>query len=478
VAIAVFNPEGEFVQASGRAEEMIGLERDEITDRTYNDPAWDITTPEGEPIPDEELPFARVMATGEPVRDVEHTIKWPNGERRLLSVSGAPLRSPDGELEGAVFHINDITEQREIEQRFRGVFENAGLGIALIDESGAIFEANPALESMLGYEAGELQNVHLEHLTHPEHLDADKQRYQELIAGERDQYQLEKRYLRQDGEAFWGYLTVSRREVTDGFQVVSMVENIDDRKQQEQQLRAAKEEAERMSRLKSAFLANMSHEIRTPLTSILGFAEMIGEQVADDAEGTIPQHAHLIEKSGRRLLNTLDRVLNLSRLEAGEMNFSAGALDLAAEVKDTARQFGPQAEEAGVELQMEIGEGPIWCRADKDGLQVVLRNLLSNAIKYTESGGTVWVRTRADDETVVLEVEDTGIGMDPEETDELFEAFVQESEGIGREYEGTGLGLTVAHRIVDEMGGFIEVETRKGGGSCFTVRLPKAEDAT
>ena len=86
--------------------------------------------------------------------------------------------------------------------------------------------------------------------------------------------------------------------------------------------------------------------------------------------------------------------------------------------------------------------------------------------------------TRADDETVVLEVEDTGIGMDPEETDELFEAFVQESEGIGREYEGTGLGLTVAHRIVDEMGGFIEVETRKGGGSCFTVRLPKAEDAT
>ena len=478
VAIAVFNPEGEFVQASGRAEEMIGLERDEITDRTYNDPAWDVTTPEGEPIPDEELPFARVMATGEPVRDVEHTIKWPNGERRLLSVSGAPLRSPDGELEGAVFHINDITEQREIEQRFRGVFENAGLGIALIDESGAIFEANPALESMLGYEAGELQNVHLEQLTHPEHLDADKQRYQELIAGERDQYQLEKRYLRQDGEAFWGYLTVSRREVTDGFQVVSMVENIDDRKQQEQQLRAAKEEAERMSRLKSAFLANMSHEIRTPLTSILGFAEMIGEQVADDPEGTISQHAHLIEKSGRRLLNTLDRVLNLSRLEAGEMNFSAGALDLAAEVKDTARQFGPQAEEAGVELQMEIGEGPIWCRADKDGLQVVLRNLLSNAIKYTESGGTVWVRTRADDETVVLEVEDTGIGMDPEETDELFEAFVQESEGIGREYEGTGLGLTVAHRIVDEMGGFIEVETRKGGGSCFTVRLPKAEDAT
>ena len=90
----------------------------------------------------------------------------------------------------------------------------------------------------------------------------------------------------------------------------------------------------------------------------------------------------------------------------------------------------------------------------------------------------MWVRTRADDETVFLEVEDTGIGMDPEETDELFEAFVQESEGIGREYEGTGLGFTVAHRIVDEMGGFIEVETRKGGGSCFTIRLPKAEEAT
>ncbi|PSQ83927.1 MAG: histidine kinase, partial [Bacteroidetes bacterium QH_2_63_10] len=115
---------------------------------------------------------------------------------------------------------------------------------------------------------------------------------------------------------------------------------------------------------------------------------------------------------------------------------------------------------------------------DAEGLRVVLRNLLSSAIKYTEHGGTAWVRTRADDEWALLKVEDTGIGMDPEQTDELFEAFTQESEGLARENEGTGLGLAVCRRAVEEMGGSIAVDTQKGEGSCFTVRLPKTDETS
>ncbi|MFB6272204.1 MAG: sensor histidine kinase, partial [Salinibacter sp.] len=125
----------------------------------------------------------------------------------------------------------------------------------------------------------------------------------------------------------------------------------------------------------------------------------------------------------------------------------------------------------------EAGGDPVWARADAGGLQIALRNLLSNAIKYTGEGGTVWVRVRQAGGMAVLEVEDTGIGTDPETVQGLFEAFKQASEGIRREYEGTGLGLTVTKEVLDQMGGSIEVETEKGEGSRFTVRLPQAEQA-
>jgi PAS domain S-box-containing protein len=346
VAIAVFNPEGEFVQASGRAEEVLGLEKDEITDRTYNDPAWNITTPEGEPLPDAEPPFARVMATGGPVHDVEHTIRWPDGRRRLLSVSGALLRSPDGDLEGAVFHSDDITKRREAERqlreserRFRKLFTEAPIGIARVDLNGRIIETNAAFRDTLGYDAETLQGQHFKSFAYEEDVELSEDTMEALMTGEGSSFTIEKRYRWGDGSVFWARLTTSFLEHQGDTQIISMVQDIDDQKRYEENLRDAKEEAERMNRLKSAFLANMSHEIRTSLTSIIGFAEMIGEQVTDDAEGTIPQYARLIEKRGHRLLHTLDGVLNFSKLESGEMDPSPDTIDLAAEAKNSAQQF-------------------------------------------------------------------------------------------------------------------------------------------
>jgi len=246
-----------------------------------------------------------------------------------------------------------------------------------------------------------------------------------------------------------------------------------DRLDQEEKIRAAKEEAEEASEMKSALLANMSHEIRTPLTSIIGFAEEIGT-MAENHDGPIGRFAGHIENSGRRLLGTLDAILNLSRLEGGEMAHSSQPVDLAATVEKAADQFYPEAEENDIGLQVDTGGAPTWTRADREGLRITLQNLISNAVKYTEAGGTVSIRTRADDDCAVLEVEDTGIGMDPAQTEMLFEPFRQESEGVGREYEGTGLGLAITKEAVEQMSGSIDVETEKGGGSRFTVRLPRA----
>jgi PAS domain S-box-containing protein len=252
-----------------------------------------------------------------------------------------------------------------------------------------------------------------------------------------------------------------------------------DRLNRENALRQAKEEAETAraeaeaaSRAKSAMLANMSHEIRTPLTSIIGFADAIEDETRE-TKGSAPRFADLIGKSGRRLLSTLDGILNLSKLEAGQMELDRTAVNLADQVQTIAQELRPKAEEKALRLQVDISEAPVWAQVDEGGVQIVLQNLVSNAIKYTDDG-TVQLRLAQTEEEVYLEVEDTGIGMDPEMADTLFDPFRQESEGLAREYEGTGLGLTVTKKAVDQMGGSIALETEKGEGSRFTVRFPRA----
>jgi signal transduction histidine kinase len=176
-------------------------------------------------------------------------------------------------------------------------------------------------------------------------------------------------------------------------------------------------------------------------------------------------------------MDTLTGVLNLSKLQAGEMQLDLGPVDLTNEVKEVVEEFGPQAQEADICLGIQVEDGPVWARADDGGLQIVLRNLVSNAIKYTEEEGQVRVQARQEGSVAVVEVADTGIGMDPATVSSLFDAFKQASEGVEREYEGTGLGLTLTKEVLDRMGGSVEVETEQGEGSRFIVRLPRAEKA-
>ncbi|WP_251963914.1 PAS domain-containing protein [Salinibacter ruber] len=399
---------------------------------------------------------------------------------------------------------------------------------------------------------------------HPEDRPAVRSAFEKAVEEGRS-FDIEARLITEDGEEKWVRARGEPQredgspDQEDGSsegevaRVRGTLQDITDRKEREEALRAAKEEAERSrqeaeeakeeaeearqeaekakeeaqeaSRLKSALLANMSHEIRTPLTSIIGFAEALGSESAElelPGESPLPKYAALIEKGGKRLLETLNGVLNLSKLQAGQMEMEAGPTCLPEQARLAAEELRPEAEEKGIGLELETGGGPtdgkanptavegkpalaeadIVANADEGGVQIVVRNLLSNAIKYTEEGG-VTVRTYREDADqkdgdqkdgdqkdrgqedrnpqedswAILEVEDTGIGMDPSVAEGLFEPFRQASEGMSREYEGTGIGLAVTREAVDQMGGSIEVETQKGAGTCMTVRLPLAGEA-
>lgn len=246
--------------------------------------------------------------------------------------------------------------------------------------------------------------------------------------------------------------------------------DISDRKRYEQELIDAKEQAEEMSRLKSALLANMSHEIRTPLTSIIGFSEMLlNEALTTPAD----RFVELVHKSGQRLMRTLNSVLSLSQLEAGTVELRPEAFDLVRQLTHLHALFQKQAHEKGLSCTLKAAHDHVPVVLDEGAVHRIVSNLMSNALKFTEPGGTITLSLVPDNTEVVLVVRDTGVGIEPAFLERLFEPFRQESTGHQREYEGSGLGMAITRELVELMHGTIEVESTKGKGTCFTVRLPR-----
>jgi signal transduction histidine kinase len=243
----------------------------------------------------------------------------------------------------------------------------------------------------------------------------------------------------------------------------------------QQELKAAREEAKTASRLKSALLANMSHEVRTPLTSILGFAELIADADPDNPDAL----AQSIRRSGRRLLDTLDSVLQVSRLESGAVDLEPEPLNLDEVVADRVDALTPIARQDDVQLKVHQNAAPVEVQVDVDATERIVDELVRNAIEFSEAGdqARVWVQDD-DPEHVTVTVEDTGVGMKEERLDELLRPFEQASVGRDRTHEGTGLGLTVVYHLVQLLDGTIEVESEKGEGTRITVMLPRRESPT
>ncbi len=237
------------------------------------------------------------------------------------------------------------------------------------------------------------------------------------------------------------------------------------------QLQEANEALRRANRLKSQFLANMSHELRTPLNAIIGFAEAIRDGLAGEVSEEQSDFAEDINQAGRQLLAMINNILDFSKLEAGAMALSLEPLELGALVDEVFRIVRGLARGKGVALEQDLVPRPLEMTADPVKLKQVLYNLLANAVKFTDAGGWVTVRARLETETVILEVEDTGIGIAPEDQVWIFEEFRQADSSLARGYQGTGLGLALVKRLVELHGGEITVESEVGQGTTFTLVL-------
>lgn len=218
---------------------------------------------------------------------------------------------------------------------------------------------------------------------------------------------------------------------------------------------------------KKTFLANMSHEVRTPLTSMIGFADYLSDKLT----GQDVQFARYISESGNRLLETLNAVLRISSMDGIEQVMRYEMLDITVEAQGILQLFKPYAEQYGIPLKLVV-EQPAKAKLDRASLRRILANLLGNAIKFTPEG-EVTITVNSDVNSVIVEIEDTGIGITEEFLPFIFDRFAQESKGQGRAYSGCGLGLSICKRLVEAMEGTIQVETESGVGSKFTVKLPK-----
>lgn len=376
---------------------------------------------------------------------------------------------------------------KESEERFRTISAKAKDGIVMLDDRGRVTFWNRAAAVIFGYAEGEVLGRDLHELMVPP---ADRKGCTNGFGLFMDTGQgpvvggtLELSARHKDGRIVPVEVSVSAVRIGGLWHAIGIVRDITLRKQSEEALLKAKEEAERTSRLKSDFLSMVSHELRTPLTSVLGFARMIQKRF-DEKEfmvalqtpvglklSQVRENIGIIVSEGERLTELINNALDLARIEAGHFEWRIEAVDLAEVVDHSLAATGVLFADKGLALTREVEEGLPRVKADRDRLIQVCINLLSNAVKFTRQG-SVRCRARLDDGRVVVSVADTGVGIPAEERESVFSKFKQLGDTLTDKPRGTGLGLAICKEIVERQGGRIWVESEPGRGSTFFFSLP------
>ncbi len=412
------------------------------------------------------------VLAGKVVQSEYETPTKTEGVRTYFSTV-APVRVA-GETIAAIGTSMDITERRAAEEAsrkseayLRTIIENMPVDVFSIDRALRYTMQSPMSKASIG----DLVGLQADEISIPEPL---RGRWlgelRRVLSGET--LQTEYDLLGPSGGVRTYQTNVAPVRV-DGVSVaiVGTAIDITERARAAHALQVAKEKAEDADRLKSAFLATMSHELRTPLNSIIGFTGILLQGLAGPLTDEQRKQLTMVQTSARHLLDLINDVLDISKIEAGQLKVEGSTFSLRDLVNEVSASARPLVEKKGlalsVDVHLEVGE--LW--SDRRRVAQILMNLLSNAIKFTTSGG-IRVDCRLDGGWAVVSVADTGIGIRKKDLEKLFVPFQQVESGLARNYEGTGLGLSISKRLVAALGGDMAVESEAGRGSTFTFRLP------
>lgn len=391
-----------------------------------------------------------------------------------LEVTNAELRRRIAERERFAAVL------RESERKYRDIYENALGGIFTTSPQGRFMSANPAMVRMLGFETEAALVQGVEDTSRQLYVDPERRaEFARIVTGQGVVQDFEAEIRRRDGTTLW--LSMNARAMrAEGdptgpilaFQ--GTAQDVTARRRAEEGLRLAKEQADFANRAKTEFLANMSHELRTPLNAIIGFSEIIGDQSLGTIQNSAyAEYARDIHESGRMLLDLINDILDLSKIEAGRKEINERTVDVPRLVRASMRLVRERALKGQVDLHADLPDGlpPVW--ADEVALKQILSNLLSNAVKFTPSGGSITAGAAvASDGRLLLTVADTGIGIKPEDIPKALEPFRQIEGSLARSTGGVGLGLPLVQALVALHEGEFVLESELGVGTVARVWLP------
>ena len=426
----------------------------------------------------------KAMAAGKPTINEEWITFADDGRLVFLETIKTPMYNSEGMVIGILGIGRDLTQRKiagkalsESYERYKKLTQISPIGIFQTDEKGLTTFVNPAWCEISGLTFEDALGVNWLKAVHPddkETLFEGWQKAKKLNKNSLSDY----RFVRPDRSVAWVMGQAVPETNTEGKTIgyIGTITDITERKIAEEELIKAKEHAEESDRLKSAFLANMSHEIRTPMNGILGFAGLLKEPNLTGEEQE--EYIKVIEKSGARMLNIINDIVSISKVESGQMEITVNETNINEQIKYINTFFKPEAMQKGIQIGYTnaLPDKEAIIRTDREKIYTILSNLIKNAIKFTSSG-VIEFGYEKKGKYFEFFVNDTGLGILHEQKEFIFERFRQGSESLNRNYEGAGLGLSISKAYVEMLGGKIWVESEFGKGSTFYFTIPCRPEA-
>ncbi|MBK7499589.1 MAG: PAS domain-containing sensor histidine kinase [Ignavibacteriales bacterium] len=357
-------------------------------------------------------------------------------------------------------------EKDALTERYTSLTKYANDMILSVDKNGKILEANQKAFNTYGYSTDELLKMELLDLSF------DRKKDVEVIFSSINNPNgilFETNHKRKNGTIIPVEISAKLIKQGDEEILLAIIRDNTERKKLELDLILAKDKAEEMDRLKTTFLSNMSHELNTPMSGIIGFSELLLSEMDNKNHREM---AKIIHNSGKRLNETLNSILDLSKIESQKLDLKISSIDLITMIKECKYVFSDSVNKKGLKFNILYDQEKVFIKSDQNIVHKILCSIIDNAVKYTNEG-SITINITENDKNAIIKVTDTGIGIPKENLNQIFEPFRQGSEGLNRKFEGMGLGLTITKKYVEILGGKLNIESEHGSGTAIEIILPK-----